>query len=68
MSDRIEKLSEELIGTCKSLHDLIDPDTMTQAEFEELDSLAMLCDECGWWEPAEEIDEEGICIECQEGR
>ncbi len=68
MTDRAQQIADELIGTAKSLHDV-----MTDAEYEEGKLLEVVygycfeCDCCGWWASTEELNNEGseeLCDEC----
>ncbi len=58
-----QALADELLGTCDALpdHALDDRDLL-----EHLDTLVRLCDACGWWVEAHEMDNDDNCTECSE--
>lgn len=69
--DRAQIIADELIGTCKSLHDVMsDAEQDNTALLEAVYELCFECDCCGWWADVEalnnyegqEFDE--ICDEC----
>ena len=67
MSEKIEKLAQDLIGTCKSISDFLEDDELTLEEAHELDDLVLECVNCNWWsEPGEIGDRDGehVCLEC----
>lgn len=62
-----------LQGTCHSLSTALDDcglgqDLENDRRFcEYLDSELMLCETCGWWAEAHEVDDDGNCEDCQDG-
>lgn len=66
---RIQAIADELIGTAKSLHDVLE-DNEDQSEIEtRLSDKAFCCDCCGWWADVEELNNENevfdeLCDEC----
>lgn len=71
MSERAEEIAEELIGTCKDLHDVVQDHEFENWELmAALDEYAMQCTTCGWWDATEDMDttgDEPECSECSEG-
>lgn len=70
MTVDIEKLANELEGTCGSLDDALQRQGLTIDEVPtevmlELDNLVMECGSCGWWCEASEVDEDANCRDCQ---
>lgn len=67
MSERANELADELMGTCKTLEEV-----MTDQELEDDDLIAEIedqtqrCETCAWWVEATEVDEEGNCTDCIE--
>lgn len=74
MTERVQKLADDLQGTCKSLGDAcealgFDQDDLTQDERHELDCLVFSCAQCDWWCEAGEANEnpdggDDICDDC----
>lgn len=69
---RAHEIADELIGTCRSKHDV-----MTQEEIDDptleaaLNDLMFECDCCGWWASIDELNNDGelegydeACYEC----
>ncbi len=56
-------LADELIGTCANLPEHVLDD---QELCMELDTLAWLCEDYGWWVEVSEVNEDGQCQQCQE--
>lgn len=53
MEARAHAAAEELIGTCKGLHEVCPNGEDDDSTFcETLDSLAYECEGCGWWHEA----------------
>lgn len=64
-----DDLAAELIGTCKSLDDVIDKDDYPTEFFLKLDDLVLECVQCNWWQEASEmviVDDEYVCNQCNE--
>lgn len=71
---KMSAVAENLLGTCEGL------DGALQAEFGEdadlmdfdpellrhLDSMAMLCEGCGWWEDRLQLDDNQMCADCSD--
>ena len=62
MSNIQEKI-DELNGTCNS----INLDDYTAEELEVLDNEIFLCNDCSWWCPIEEVNEDNVCTDCADG-
>lgn len=69
----IDKLIEDLRGTCKSISDFLpegmEEEDLTEEETQHLDQEIFLCAECGWWcEQSQSTDKEGenVCNDCNE--
>lgn len=75
MRIRAQEIADDLIGTAKSLHDVLrdgeseDDSALMEAAYE----LCFDCDCCGWWASTEELHNETgqeydeMCDECFEG-
>lgn len=70
MTDRVEEVAEELVGTCESLRDVVTDAECDDAEFlQALEELVFCCEACGWWHLVEELHNEGsedLCPDCDE--
>lgn len=73
MRERACKCAEDLIGTCKSLHDEATEEEQNNYDFcDELDQNVFCCDDCGWWcgidEMAENPEGKGgqYCTDCRD--
>lgn len=71
---RAHEVAHDLIGTCKSLHDVATQEEIDDHAFmSALNDLAFECDCCGWWASTEELNnDEGqefdeMCDECAKG-
>jgi hypothetical protein len=68
MTDRAQEIANELLGTCTSIHDVIESHEHEDLTLmSELDEYALMCDTCGWWFSPEEIDTtdgDCTCGEC----
>lgn len=58
---RAQALADELIGTCNSLPDYV-MDDGDLANW--LDNFVALCETCGWWVEADEVDRNRNCEDC----
>ena len=64
-----EEVSEELLGTCTALTDVVqDGEENDPAFCKELDELIFCCDSCGWWSETGEQDDNGNCESCAESQ
>lgn len=65
-----EQASEQLLGTCKSLHEVCTEGEQDDPEFcKQLDDLCLECEHCNWWvEPSEIVDDDGCCRDCAEAK
>lgn len=69
----IQEIANDLKGTARSLDALLAEEYGT--EFPEvptelldlLDQEVMQCVCCGWWEDSENINDDQVCEECEEG-
>ena len=61
--ESVRKLAERLIGSCEFAVDEIN--ALSLEECRELDSIAFLCDGCGWWFHRYEMVADWKCEECQ---
>lgn len=68
-----ERCADELNGTCKSVHELSEPEYVAGLDnmvfCARLDELVMECSVCNWWvEPSElaEDTDDVICLECKD--
>lgn len=67
MRDRALKVAEDLLGTAKDLAEVATEEELDNTVFTStLDEQAALCNSCGWWVEADEVDDNGNCEECQE--
>jgi hypothetical protein len=71
VSTRAQEVADDLIGTCRSLHEFASQAEADDPNFmSELQLLAFECDCCGWWASTEELNhDEGqefdeMCDEC----
>lgn len=58
-------LADDLIGTARTV--VVEEELDTQAEVEEFDALAFVCDGCGWWCSTDELNNltaENLCDDC----
>jgi hypothetical protein len=66
----IQKVAEELQGTCNTLDSVLeeyglDVGELTLELCQDLDEITMMCDTCGWWcEPSEM--EGDTCEDCRD--
>ncbi len=68
-----EFIAYELMGSCKSLYEVLEDHDMGHAENDisfcsEIDSLAFQCTCCGWWYEISEMSietDEWICLDCE---
>jgi hypothetical protein len=66
-------VAARLEGTSMSLDDAIEVefgegctiDDCSIPLLQELDGQVMQCEECGWWCPVEDLDEDQICYTCR---
>lgn len=65
-------IGQSLLGTCEilgnylRLHDL-DPELENSGDFcTALDNTVLCCEQCGWWDEPNRINDRGICVECDE--
>jgi hypothetical protein len=68
---RAHEIADDLIGTCRSLHDFTDEDEIdNDLLMAKLYDLCFECDCCGWWADIEELNNEDssreLCDECHE--
>lgn len=50
MEARADRAAEELLGTCKGLHEVCPNDEQDDGDFcARLDELVYECEQCGWW-------------------
>lgn len=67
---QIAEVAEDLRGTCQSLeevlkaHGLPGQDRLSMMSLGAIDDIVLNCEECGWWEEAELVNEDGICNDC----
>lgn len=64
-----QEAADELRNTANTFEQVVGCElTDMSAEWlAELDTLVMLCDICGWWCDADEINDDQTCIECAAG-
>ncbi len=67
----VEKMAENLIGRCSAVTSADEEsiqEEWTQEQREYFDTLAFLCDDCGWWCDMSECNNEenlqGLCDQC----
>lgn len=64
----IQKLIDELQGTCNSLSGVLpegmDDIDLTEQDHEAIDQRIFCCDTCDWWYEAYEQDTDGNCESC----
>lgn len=65
----IDRIIEDLLGTCKSLVSVLDSYGLTEDDLSDkerflMDNEIFLCDECGWWMEISQCTEDGICEDC----
>lgn len=77
--EQVQKIIEDLQGTCKSLTDaviavtdnpLIDERHLTIEQHHMIDQQIFLCDDCNWWCEISEMsanstDTNQICLDCE---
>lgn len=63
---RAMEVVDELRGTCKSLHDVMDCEEQEdQRILQTIDDNLFCCNTCEWWCGFdEESNEEGVCDDC----
>jgi hypothetical protein len=65
---QIQDIEARLVGSCADFKDVlpegISEDDLTHEDLIEIDQRIALCEECGWWVDAGEINEEGKCEDC----
>lgn len=62
-----EEIAEELVGTAKCLNDVVSPEEANDASLmDDVQCLVVECETCNWWVDADDVDEEGDCLECQD--
>ncbi len=63
-----QEVADDLIGTCDDFEKAAgEPLENFNAQWcAEFDTLAMLCDQCGWWVEASEMNDDQYCCECAE--
>jgi hypothetical protein len=64
MTDRVQDMVDELMGTCMMSPDFED---WTMEELEEFDDMIFECTICGWWYEIGELGDshdELACVEC----
>lgn len=70
MTNRVEEVADELVGTCKSLHDVTTEEEQDDDKFcESLSDLVFCCEICSWWFLTEEMhNDDGVelCPDCNE--
>lgn len=64
------RIAEDLEGTCSSLHEALErhgwDGLENNTEFcQFLDERILECVQCSWWSEACELNEEGVCEDCQ---
>ncbi len=69
--EEIPEIAEDLRGTCKTLDDVLEAmgyniDDMSTDMLASLDDEVMLCDTCGWWIEACEMEDGYECNDCKE--
>lgn len=69
MNIDMQEIGQELLGTAKTLDDVLKEhgttfDSCDRALLDELDEITMVCDLCGWWHPSDEINDDQYCEEC----
>ena len=65
---RAREVSNDLIGTARSLSDFTVEDEINDPIFrDELEKLAFQCEECGWWCSDDECNGDNVCDECAAG-
>lgn len=69
--EEILELSEELLGTCGSLNDVLaerglEFDDLTPDNHALLAEYVVLCSTCDWWVDAYEVDDDHNCEDCRE--
>jgi hypothetical protein len=67
--DQVNELYAALCGSCDSLETALEQqgfvlDDMTHEDHLELDDLMFLCDGCGWWCDALEMEGDQTCSDC----
>lgn len=74
---KIREVGGTLLGTCQDADPIVQQifgdESLTLMDLpkellEELDSITMLCDTCGWWCEACEMDgDDQVCEDCKKG-
>lgn len=73
--EQVRTIIEDLVGTCltsvsQEVMDLgLDPDEMTERDWDAIDSEIFECDICGWWCSTDELNDTDngmICDNCAE--
>ncbi len=64
---RLHEVADELRGQCvRGLEDVATEEERRDTKFlEALDDLVILCDTCGWWVDADEMEDDQ-CEDCRE--
>jgi len=68
---KLFEVAADLQGTAQDLDKVLGDHGLTfeglsVQEALQLDSIVLLCDGCGWWCEADEMDEEGFCEDCRD--
>ena len=68
---KLFEVAADLQGTAQDLDTVLEDHGLTFAaltvrEARQLDSIVMLCDGCGWWVEADEVDEDSFCGDCRD--
>lgn len=61
---RAQAIADKLLGTCDQK-----PDDLLYADAdlaEAFDALVRECEGCNWWVETHEVDDEGLCEDCQD--
>lgn len=59
-------MAEELLGTCKSIGDVMEAD-YEMADWiliELVEAIVYQCEVCGWWVERDDVDGDGTCTDC----
>lgn len=72
--DKIDDVASAILGTSKSLDNVVQEvfgdESMTYMDLDiallqRLDEHTLECTECGWWCEAHEVNDDGVCVECE---
>jgi hypothetical protein len=67
LEDRAHEVAESILGTCDGLDQHATEEERDSREFSAaLDDRVALCECCGWWVEADEVDRDGCCEECSD--